>query len=203
MKYDEIMDRIEVTPEMRQRVLRNLDRAMTQKKKKLTVLRQLASLAACLAIILCCWYAWKPRQQEQGVQAVPQIENVESLQALSQKTGVPMEELTGIPFEVVKTEYVSYWEELAEIRYVGQTDSLCYRKSAGTEDNSGDFNAYSLEKSLEISGCSVTLKGNEEGFLLAVWTDGTYAYSISAASPMEEEIFRSFLEANFQKSIES
>ena len=84
MKYDEIMDRVEVTPQMRQRVLRNLEQAQTGKKKSL-VWRQVMSLAACVAIVLCCWYAWKPRQQDQGVQMGSQIENVGSLDALSQK----------------------------------------------------------------------------------------------------------------------
>lgn len=198
MKYEEIMDRVEVTPEMRQRVLSNLEQA---RKPKRPALRQLMSLAACLAIVLCCWYAWKPRQQTQvenpGAQGASQIENVASLEALSQKTGVPMKELTGLPFDVEATQYVSYWEELAEIQYFGQTDSLCYRKSHGTEDNSGDYNVYSQVKTLDVSGCAVTLKGGAEGYSLAAWTDGTYAYSISASKPLTEETFRGLLEANF------
>lgn len=198
MKYEEIMDRVEVTPEMRQRVLSNLEQA---RKPKRPALRQLMSLAACLAIVLCCWYAWKPRQQTQvenpGAQGASQIENVASLEALSQKTGVPMKELTGLPFDVEATQYVSYWEELAEIQYFGQTDSLCYRKSHGTEDNSGEYNVYSQVKTLDVSGCAVTLKGGAEGYSLAAWTDGTYAYSISASKPLTEETFRGLLEANF------
>lgn len=200
MKYEEIMDRVEVTPEMRQRILNNLKQDQ-KKEKKRPVLRQLMSLAACLAILLCCWYAWKPRQQTQvenpGAQGASQIENVASLEALSQKTGVPMKELTGLPFDVEATQYVSYWEELAEIQYFGQTDSLCYRKSHGTGDNSGDYNVYSQVKTLDVSGCAVTLKGGAEGYSLAAWTDGTYAYSISASKPLTEETFRGLLEANF------
>ena len=198
MKYEEIMDRVEVTPEMRQRILSNLEQA---RKPKRPALRQLMSLAACLAIVLCCWYAWKPRQQTQvenpGAQGAAQIENVASLEALSQKTGVPMKELTGLPFDVEATQYVSYWEKLAEIQYFGQTDSLCYRKSHGTGDNSGDYNVYSQVKTLDVSGCAVTLKGGAEGYSLAAWTDGTYAYSISASKPLTEETFRGLLEANF------
>ncbi len=198
MKYEEIMERVEVTPEMRQRILSNLEQA---RKPKRPALRQLMSLAACLAIVLCCWYAWKPRQQTQvenpGAQGAAQIENVASLEALSQKTGVPLKELTGLPFDVEDTQYVSYWEELAEIQYFGQTDSLCYRKSRGTEDNSGDYNVYSQVKTLDVSGCTVTLKGGAEGYSLAAWTDGTYAYSISASKPLTEETFRGLLEANF------
>ena len=59
MKYEQIMDKIEVTPEMRRRVLRNVEAVQRKKQKRLV--RQLVSLAACLAIVVCCWYAWKPQ----------------------------------------------------------------------------------------------------------------------------------------------
>lgn len=196
MKYKEVMDRIEVTPEMRQRVLENVQAARETKKKRALV-RQLVSLAACLAIVLCCWYAWQPKQEEQGMQVAPQIENVGSVEELSQKTGIPMEELKGLPFDVTQREYVSYWEELAEIQYIGETNSLYYRKSLGTEDNSGDYNTYSQEETLTVSGFSVTLKGDSDGYSLATWTDGTYAYSVSVIAPIPEEAFQGLLESNF------
>ena len=196
MKYKEIMDKIEVTPEMRQRVLENVQAARETKKKRALV-RQLVSLAACLAIVLCCWYAWQPKQQEHGMMAVPQIENVASVEELSQKTGIPMEELKDLPFEVTEKVYTSYWAELAEIRYIGEANSLYYRKSLGTEDNSGDYNTYSQEEPLTVSGCAVTLKGNSDGYSLAIWSDGTYAYSVSVTAPIPEEAFQGLLESNF------
>lgn len=202
MKYEQIMDRIEVTPEMRQRVLQNIKAEQAKKRNRLT--RQLFSLAACAAIVLCCWVAWKPKQpkqpqdQEQGMMGIAQIETVDSLEALSEKTGIPMQELTGLPFAVEHTEYVSYWEELAEIQYFGGTDILRYRKSLGTGDNSGDYNVYDRESTFTLSDCAVTLKGNADGYTLAVWTDGTYAYSVSVSSPMSEEAFRDWLAENFE-----
>lgn len=195
MKYDEIMDRIEVTPEMRQRVLDHLQNAQKTRRKRFAW-RYVLSAAACLAVILCCYIFRQPRQQEPITQVIPQIENVDSLQELSEKTGIPLKELTAIPFEVSETEYVSYWENLAEILYSGQDNQLCYRKSAGTEDNSGDYNVYQREQILTISGLSVTLKGDDSGYCLAIWTDGTYAYSVSVTSPLSEEAFRQLLEAN-------
>ena len=197
MKYEQIMDRIEVTPEMRQRVLRNIETARRRKTRRLT--RQLFTLAACLAIVVCCWFAWKPKQArepEQGLMGAAQIESVESLAALCERTGVPMEELTGIPFPVEHTEYVSYWGDLAEIQYFGGTNTLRYRKSLGTEDNSGDYNAYAREAELVFSGCAVTLKGDADGYTLATWTDGAYACSVSVSEPLSEDVFRSLLEGN-------
>jgi len=166
LKYEQIMDKIEVTPEMRQRVLRNVE-AEQAKQKKRQLTRRLVTLAACLAIVVCCWYVWKPKQTdppEQGMMAVAQIDTVDSLEALTEKTGIPMNELTGVPFTVERTEYVSYWDELAEIQYFGGSDSLCYRKSPGTEDNSGDYNVYAQEETLEISGNAVTLKGGNGAY---------------------------------------
>ena len=198
MKYEEIMDRVELTPEMRQRVLKNLKAAGERKRRRLT--RQLTALAACLAIVLCGWFVWQSRnaqEPEPDVMAIPQIEEMDSIEALSVKTGIPLEELTGIPFPVEHTRYVSYWENLAEIEYSGGSDTLCYRKSQGTEDNSGDYNDYPRQEALEVGGNAVTLKGAEEGFTLAIWTDGSYAYSVSVTEPLSQEAFLAFLEENF------
>lgn len=157
-------------------------------------------LAACLMIVVCCWYAWKPREpqdQEQGMLAASQIETVDSLEALSQKTGLPLAELTGLPFAVEHTEYVSYWENVAEIQYFGSTDSLRYRKSKGTEDNSGDYNVYAQNTETEVSGNTVTLKGENGAYTLAIWTDGQYAYSVSVTARLSQEAFLALIENNF------
>ena len=199
MKYEQIMDKIEVTPEMRQRVLRNVE-AEQAKQKKRQLTRRLVTLAACLAIVVCCWYVWKPKQTdppEQGMMAVSQIDTADSLEALTEKSVTPMNELTGVPFTVERTEYVSYWDELAEIQYFGGSDCRCYRKSPGMEDNSGDYNVYAQEETLEISGNAVTLKGGNGTYSLAIWTDGSYAYSISVTDPLSRDAFGALLEENF------
>ena len=192
------MDKIEVTPEMRQRVLHNVEvKQAKQKKRQLT--QRLFTLAACLAIVVCYWYVWKPKQLdplEQGMMAVAQIDTVDSLEALTEKTGIPLNELTGVPFTVERTEYVSYWGNLAKIQYFGDTDSLCYCKSPGTEDNSGDYTVYAQEETLEISGNAVTLKGSDGAYSLAIWTDGSYAYSISVTNPLSKDAFRTLIEEN-------
>ena len=129
--------------------------------------------------------------------AASQIETVDSLEALSQKTGLPLAELTGLPFAVEHTEYVSYWENVAEIQYFGSTDTLRYRKSQGMEDNSGDYNVYALNTEAKVSGNTVTLKGENGAYTLAIWTDGQYAYSISVTTPLSQEAFLALIEENF------
>ena len=132
----------------------------------------------------------------QLVHVLPPESQKGGLEALTEKTGIPLNELTGGPFTVERTEYMSYWDNLAEIQYFGDTDSLCYRKSPGTEDNSGDYTVYAQEETLEISGNAVTLKGNDGAYSLAIWTDGSYAYSISVTNPLSEDAFRTLIEEN-------
>ena len=55
LKYDELMDRIEVTPEMRQRILKNIETAdLTPDKKVLRLhhLKQYLAAAACFALLI-------------------------------------------------------------------------------------------------------------------------------------------------------
>ena len=52
MKYDEVMEKLEVTPEMRARILQNVETQMTEPRKKPNRLRRFAALAACLAVLL-------------------------------------------------------------------------------------------------------------------------------------------------------
>ena len=75
--------------------------------------------------------------------------------------------------------------EIIEVTYydAAGNEGFCIRKSIGTEDNSGDFNVYETMLPLQsrngtmsgISGSDGTVK-----IYKAVWTDGSYAYSVTA-----------------------
>ena len=69
---------------------------------------------------------------------------------------------------------------MAQIKYTGPEQTVTFRQSLGDGDNSGDYNVYAVTEVREMGGWSVTLKGDGESWALAVWSDGTYAYSISA-----------------------
>ena len=56
---------------------------------------------------------------------------------------------------------------------------------------------YAQEETLEISGNAVTLKGGNGAYSLAIWTDGSYAYSISVTDPLSRDAFGVLLEENF------
>ena len=54
-KYDEVMDKIELTPQMRARILEHVEQQMdlpVKKPARRLYLRRFAALAACLAILI-------------------------------------------------------------------------------------------------------------------------------------------------------
>lgn len=66
-------------------------------------------------------------------------------------------------------------------------DQILFRKALGTDDISGDYNAYSEEQSLSINNTDVTCKGNDGKLYVITWTDGTYAYAIDSSAGLDLE----------------
>ena len=191
--YDEIMEKIEVTPEMRQRVLERIAREDTVSTKvvRFPVWKRYLSAAACLVLLLV-GAAVLPRlleQPEQGppVLTVPSIEEAASIEELSGLVGFEVTTDFSLPFEPKEITYCSYWSKMAQIEYSNGQYSATYRQSQGTDDNSGDYNVYSDTVEITVNDRIVTLKGNNETYMLAVWTDGTYAYSLSVSSGISVE----------------
>lgn len=194
-EYDEIMEHLQVTPQMRQRILEHIEEADLSTPKKVLrfpALKKALSLAACFVLLLA------------GVMALPQllsrseaelppvldsqgIEEVASLEELSKLVGFEITESFSLPFEVTERSYVSYWNDLAEIDYAGEGQSAVYRQSPGTEENSGDYTPYSQSVALKLDGRTVTLKGDQDAFPLALWTEGGYAYSLRLSKALSAE----------------
>ena len=63
-------------------------------------------------------------------------------------------------------------------------DRLILRKASGSGDISGDYTAYAQEQVTAVGDRSVTMRGADGRFSLAVWTDGGYAYSVCADTPL-------------------
>ena len=249
-KYDEIMEKIKVTPEMRERVLEGIDAEMEKqegnsknpvhanlhglegsdgektsgenrenenkiykfagksdelKEGKLRETKKGSSkkhgfrsawkymTAACLMIAAATvWTVSRPYLpgqngipgqsgvpgETEGVQMPNPLEEVTSAKELSDLVGFEMKDLETIPFAVQQVSYISISRKVAEIIYTGADQELTYRKSAGSEDNSGNYVVYGEETKRTVAGCEVTVKGDDGRCSLAVWTDGTYSYSI-------------------------
>lgn len=153
---------------------------------------KLLSMAACLAVIIAVASALRSPAQvstsddlqpNEGditdfVQGGADIVELDSAAALSAAVGFEVNDID-LPFTPEQTEYISYWHELAEIDYTGEGKTACYRKAAGTEDCSVDYNVYTDVTEFEAGSITVTLKGDAGQYTLAIWTDGSYSYSLS------------------------
>lgn len=68
--------------------------------------------------------------------------------------------------------------EMIQVMYLHGEDEICVRKAATEEDCSGDYNEYVEEKTVTVGDREVTLRGNNGKVMVAVWTEGSYSYSI-------------------------
>ena len=166
--------------------------AERRRKQTGRTVTKLLSMAACLAVIIIAVSALRSPAQvspnddlqpNEGddpgfVQGGADIVEPDSAAALSAAVGFEVNDID-LPFTPEQTEYISYWHELAEIDYTGEGKTACYRKAAGTEDCSGDYNVYTDVTEFEAGSITVTLKGDAGQYTLAIWTDGSYSYSLS------------------------
>lgn len=201
--YREVMDHIAVTEEMRERVLchiRNMDLPSAKVQARRIWMRRLAA-AACFAVLVV-GAVTLPRIHTPSQGENPGVEHgvwertqTASLEELSQEVGFAVEGLESLPFPVVETSYTAYGKEMAEVTYMGETQSLVYRKTMGSADPSGDYTAYSQVLVLELETGTVTLKGEEGSYCLALWEDGTYSYSARASEGYSQDQWAQLLES--------
>ena len=82
-----------------------------------------------------------------------------------------------------------------EIRYTGDDQEVYFRKSQGDdEDNSGVYNTYSQETTINVGEAEVTCKGDSDAYELAIWQQGGYSYSISLQIGISLEELQAMIE---------
>lgn len=206
--YHEIMDKITVTPEMRQQILSDMPEKISRRKKRqrMNKIIRYASFAACITLILTAVLTFSgivshnsssPNRQDDALtQTVNGIEECTSLDELAAKVNFTVTELKELPFTSEQVSYLSFWNTLAEIDYEGSDNSITFRTSREKEDNSGDYNVYESTETVEINGLTVTLKGNNQTYSLAIWQNGEYSYSISLEKGISKEDLTALLKAN-------
>jgi len=189
LKYDEIMGKVEVTDEMRERILANVSEKASKREKKVLEFsnwKRLSTLAACAAIVLLCVTALpntlnKNKPMEVDLELANEIIECRDIDELSQYAGFAINELSDIPFDIVECSYIWWFDSFAQIEYVGDDNAITYRVAESEEDISGDYNDYSEIQEETIGQNIVTIKGNDGLAYLAIWTAGKYSYSISSA----------------------
>ena len=206
--YHEIMDKITVTPEMRHQILSDMPEKISRRKKRqlMNKIIRYASFAACIALILTAVLTFSgivshdssssSRQDENLTQAVNGIEECASLDELMAKVNFTVTELKELPFTPEQVSYLSFWNTLAEIDYDGADNSITFRTSKEKEDNSGDYNVYETNETINVNGITITLKGNNQAYSLAIWQNEEYSYSISLEKGISKEDLTALLNAN-------
>ena len=213
--YKEIMETIHMSEDAHERILANVVKGCTERKKDKVILfhktaRYLTVAAAVLACVIAVPVIYhlqdtavdKEYNEDVGTDGVLQVENeaVEcaSAKELSEKVGFPIYDLKkeNLPFEADTAEYYAYGGKLAEIEYMGSDGNYAvYRMQEGDEDPSDKYKEYSVQKPISLDSIQITLKGEDEGELynLAVWTSGGYSYSLYLSDGISEDGFRDIL----------
>ena len=214
--YQEIMENIEVTPDMRERILKNIQQPEVRKassKYRGKTFQRWYPAAACVALLLCAALVL-PRllspdtgtspdgassdtdfPGEEQTTIVNGMVSYDSAAALSAALGFPVEDLAELPFTPDTVSYLDCWGEYAEITYENADASVTFRKIPGQEDISGDYNVYDTVTTQTIAGEEVTLKGDADGYFLAIWSDDTYSYALSFTPQVAEETVAAIIQA--------
>ena len=205
-KYDELMKHIEVTPEMQERILKNIKAEEYQSTSSSKVIqfrqrKKMISVAACFIVLLIGVITIpminksKPDNQLSTDYIQSEIIETDTLESLIESVGFEIEQIDTLPFEVNSIIYKNYWNELAEVIYQGETQKAVYRKGIGELNVSGDYNTYEDELSYDVDGSSVVLKGIRESYTLAIWFDQGFSYSLSLNEGMRVEEWTFIIES--------
>ena len=192
-RYNELMDRVEVTPEMRERVLANAAEAAAQPPKRRGVWKPWVLAAACLALVLLGSLTLPRLVSRQNTPAPSDTAGADtalaqggwerteydSAAALSAAEGFAVRDVPALFEAAEEKTYALIGGELAELNYTLEGVSWCFRVSPGSEDNSGDYNEYADVQTVDVGGVPVTLKGDGAVCSLALWKAGGFSYSLS------------------------
>ncbi len=94
-----------------------------------------------------------------------------------------------------KLSYIQAMKDLVDLRYKKGESVICVRKGKGTDDVSGDYNTYDSVSEKKIGKYTVTVKGSKSGINNAIWTDGTFSYSIVSDDALTEKFVESIISA--------
>ncbi len=91
-----------------------------------------------------------------------------------------------IPDGYEMKEITSTGSDFLQIIYTNDIDnSIYYRMAVGSEDISGDYNIYKINKDAKIGDITAQIHGNDK-IRNAVWTDSKYTFSIFTDVELDE-----------------
>jgi hypothetical protein len=193
-KYNEFMERIEVTPQMYERISKHIRdislNEVSYKSKTSFPYKRILYLAASFLFLFIGVFALKNvigiKPQQPELSNMPNIEEHNTIHELSSSVGFQVQEVQQLPFEAEKIQYVSYDKNMAEITYSNQKNKLVFRMSTGSQDISRDYTEYTDVKKGLKDTYNVTIKGEKGRYKLAIWYRKGYSYSIQIDSGISE-----------------
>lgn len=200
--YQELMGQVEVTPEMRARILAHVQTAEREPvPENRPLLRRWLPLAACIALVLVMGGKFlrapeEPVQPDTPVtQVVSPFTSAASIEELEELTGIRLPETVPLPFAVEEVSYQAIGTQVAQIAYQGEGQTAVLRKSLGTEDNSGDYTHYAKTQSVQIGDITGELKGDGALYPLACWHTDSESLSLRLSQGIEEAAWLDLISA--------
>lgn len=200
-KYNEIMEHIELTDEMRERIIGNV----FAKRKRRRISRMLSAgiaAAACIAIVFSSVAVMKNTGKLKKNPDKPIVEATAptgdtagtygaatyiSAAELSDYFGVDICDITKLPFEVKTVSYSIMFDSFAEIDYCGDSEDCCFRIGKDTEDISGEYDEFTTIETETVNGREVTLKGYGDSYRIALWVKDGHFYSVSLSNGTDKD----------------
>ena len=202
-KYHEMMEHIELTDAMRERVIENI-RAKQKRRNMNQALKWISTAAACLVIGIGVAVLLNrehiphgpddpPAMSGTDIQPGWQCDEYENVTTLSEAFGIQLHDAE-MPFAVTEKSYCILLENIAQLEYFGaDSEDCCIRIGKDTEDISGDYNEYDTVTESDIDGVKITLSGNGELVYLAAWIEDGRFCSVSMSEGTEKETMLSVI----------
>lgn len=154
------------------------------------------ALVMVLSVAACSTQKKAPAGMGGGTQV--QIANpFVSCKTLEEAANIAGFELTvpeSVPNWVENVEIKAVADKMIEVIYTGaEQQELRVRKGSGTDDISGQYQTYDSEEKITVNDRSVTVKGNDGKINVAIWDDGTHAYSVVSEEGLTREAAENML----------
>lgn len=193
-RYNQIMKHIKVTPEIQDRIMEHIHQLdLNETKPKPATpfpFGKCLLIGACFVIlVLGGFFAFNKRDSlsELYQQVVSHSIEYRSVKELSRAVGFNVRQVQKLPFEAEKIRFSSYRKKTAQIDYTGKDQAVSFRMSAGKKDVSGDHNQYTSVKDIPSEDMNVTIKGDQDQYVLAVWQVRGYSYSIKLTNGISQD----------------
>ncbi len=122
-----------------------------------------------------------------AVQSVNPIQNGLNKERIEAELGYSVETPSYIPDGYQQSDMALIGDNLVQVTYENESDTICYRMAKGSEDISGDFNTYDKVETVKINDIDVTLKGDDLVYYNAAWMKSGSAFSLSSDEGLAKE----------------